>query len=144
MMDGIPLGMAVEGAVAILLILTIGYCIVLNHRLKRLHSDRETLRQMVTDLVQATNLANSAVMELKTAAGDADDRLARRIEEADSFLIQFANHITSGRALMEKIAKITTAARPAAVAEVAAEPNKLQSALAQLAARTKVNRGQAA
>jgi hypothetical protein len=144
MMDGIPLGMAVEGAVAILLILTIGYCIVLNHRLKRLHSDRETLRQMVTDLVQATNLANSAVMELKTAAGEADDRLARRIEEADSFLIQFANHITSGRALMEKIAKITTAARPAAVAEVAAEPNKLQSALAQLAARTKVNRGQAA
>jgi hypothetical protein len=144
MMDGIPLGMAVEGAVAILLILTIGYCIVLNHRLKRLHSDRETLRQMVTDLVQATNLANSAVMELKTAAGEADDRLARRIEEADSFLIQFANHITSGRALMEKIAKITTAGRPAAVAEVAAEPNKLQSALAQLAARTKVNRGQAA
>jgi hypothetical protein len=144
MMDGIPLGMAVEGAVAILLILTIGYCIVLNHRLKRLHADRETLRQMVTDLVQATNLANSAVMELKTAAGEADDRLARRIEEADSFLIQFANHITSGRALMEKIAKITTAARPAAVAEVAAEPNKLQSALAQLAARTKVNRGQAA
>jgi hypothetical protein len=99
---------------------------------------------MVTDLVQATNLANSAVMELKTAAGEADDRLARRIEEADSFLIQFANHITSGRALMEKIGKITTAARPAAVAEVAAEPNKLQSALAQLAARTKVNRGQAA
>ena len=55
MMFGLPLGLIVETAVAVLLALTIGYCVVLNHRLKRLHADRDTLRKMVADLVQATD-----------------------------------------------------------------------------------------
>ncbi len=143
-MQGVPLGVLVESMVAILLVVTIGYCVVLNQRLKRLRDDRETLRQMIGDLVQATNLANTAVLELKTAAQDADTRLAHRIDEADAFLVQFANHIVSGKALMEKIARITTAGRPAPAAEAPAEPTKLQSALQQLAARTRGGRGQAA
>ena len=39
-------GLIVEGMVAILLATTIGYCIILNQRLKRLHSDRDQLLQM--------------------------------------------------------------------------------------------------
>ena len=50
-------GLIVESMVAILLATTIGYCIILNQRLKRLHSDRDQLRKMVADLVQATSLA---------------------------------------------------------------------------------------
>ena len=67
-MFGIGLGMVVEASVAVLLAVTIGYCVILNARLKRLHADRETLQKMVGDLMQATALANAAVMELKTAA----------------------------------------------------------------------------
>ena len=51
-MFGLPLGFLVEGAVAILLALTIGYCIVLNARLKRLHADKDVLRQMVQFMAQ--------------------------------------------------------------------------------------------
>ena len=61
MMSGLSFGMIVEGSVSILLMVTIGYCVVLNSRLKRLHADRDTLRQMVTDLVQATDLAGNRV-----------------------------------------------------------------------------------
>ena len=81
-MFGIGLGMVVEGSVAVLLAVTIGYCVMLNSRLKRLHADRETLQKMVGDLVQATALANAAVMELKTAALEADTKLSERLEEA--------------------------------------------------------------
>ena len=59
------LGLIIEGAVALLLALTIGYCVILNRRLVQLHADRDALRLMVGDLVTATGLANQAIKELK-------------------------------------------------------------------------------
>jgi hypothetical protein len=144
MMTGFSMGLVIEGAVAVLLALTIGYCVVLNGRLKRLHADRDVLRQMISDLVGATNLANQAIKELKSTAVEADLTLNSRLEEAERFGIELANHVSAGTALMERIVKITTAARaaspavPAAAAapvQLAEAPSKLQSALAQLQAR---------
>ncbi|MDF2798401.1 MAG: chemotaxis protein [Devosia sp.] len=143
-MTGFSMGLVIEGAVAVLLALTIGYCVVLNGRLKRLHADRDVLRQMISDLVGATNLANQAIKELKSTAVEADLTLNSRLEEAERFGIELANHVSAGTALMERIVKITTAARaaspavPAAAAapvQLAEAPSKLQSALAQLQAR---------
>lgn len=138
-MFGLPLGFFVESAVAVLLALTIGYCVVLNSRLKRLHADRSVLQQMVADLVGATNLANQAIKELKTTAMDADLALTARLEEAERFGIELANHVSAGSMLMERIAKITSIARshPVAVEPVAEETNKVQSALQQLNARAR-------
>ena len=143
-MTGFSMGLVIEGAVAVLLALTIGYCVVLNGRLKRLHADRDVLRQMISDLVGATNLANQAIKELKSTAVEADLTLNARLEEAERFGIELANHVSAGTALMERIVKITTAARtaspatpapPAAPVQLAEAPSKLQSALAQLQAR---------
>ena len=149
-MFGLSFGMVVEGSVSVLLAVTIGYCVVLNSRLKRLHADRDTLRQMVTDLVQATDLANTAVKELKTTAVEADLVLNARLEEAERFGIQLANHVAAGQSLMERIAKITSVAQARDSVVPAAEepyptpaPTRLQSALQQLAARERI-RGNAA
>jgi len=143
-MFGLSLGIIVEILVAILLATTIGYCVVLNQRLVKLHADRDTLRKMVADLVQATALANSAVHELKTAAYEADAVLNGRLEEAEKFGIELANHVTSGQQLMDKIAKITSLARNGQpLDDRLAEPNKVQSALSQLAMRPRI-RGNAA
>lgn len=146
-MLGLPLGIIVEGAVAVLLALTIGYCVLLNQRLKRLHQDKDVMRQMVADLVGATNLANQAIKELKATAVDADLALTARLEEAERFGIELANHVTAGTALLERIARITSAARTTPVAEPVPEPveqgTKVQSALQQLSARVR-NRGVAA
>ena len=145
---GFNLGMLVEGSVAVLLAVTIGYCAILNQRLKRLHSDRETLTKMVADLLHATGLANSAITELKTAALEADAKLNDRLEQAEKFEIELAAQVSNGAQLIEKIARITAAARtqplpeaPVAKSEptkpaVALEPqSKLHSALQQLAMR---------
>ena len=146
-MFGLPLGLLVESAVAVLLALTIGYCFVLNNRLKRLHQDKDMLRQMIADLVGATNLANKAIKELKQTAVEADLALNGRLEEADRFGVELANHVHAGTVLMERIVKITSAARPAAAIEPPqpAEPpaNKVQSAIEQLSLRSR-QRGEAA
>lgn len=144
-MFGLPLGIFVEGAVAILLVMTIGYCMVLNQRLKRLHADKDMLRQMVADLVAATNLANQAIRELKQTAVEADLALNSRLEEAERFGIELANHVNAGTVLMDRIVQITSAARASRVAEQieAPTPNKVQSALEQLSARVR-SRGAAA
>lgn len=143
-MFGLPLGIFVEGAVAVLLALTIGYCVLLNQRLKRLHQDKDAMRKMVADLVAATNLANQAIKELKSTAVEADLALTSRLEEAERFGVELANHVTAGTALMERIARITSAARQSQVAaEPVEETNKVQSALQQLSARVR-NRGVAA
>ncbi len=110
MMSEIPLGLVVEIGVAILLMMTIGYCFVLNNRLKKLHADKNALRQMVTDLVQATNLANSAISSLKDNATEADIMLSARLQDADIFANELANHISSGQAVLERISQITQAA----------------------------------
>lgn len=142
-MFGLPLGILVEGAVAILLATTIGYCVVLNQRLQRLHADRDALRQMVVDLVSATNLANQAIKELKATAVEADLTLSSRLEEAERFGIELANHVNAGTVLMERIAKITSVARHSQAIEPVEEPNKVQSALQQLQSRVR-SRGAAA
>jgi hypothetical protein len=143
MMFGLPFGIVVEGAVAVLLALTIGYCVVLNGRLKRLHADKDVLRQMVADLVGATNLANQAIKELKQTAVETDLALNSRLEEAERFGIELANHVNAGTVLMDRIVKITSAARQSPVIEQIETPNKVQSALEQLSARVRT-RGAAA
>ncbi len=142
-MFGLPLGLFVEGAVAILLALTLGYCVVLNQRLQRLHQDKDAMRQMVADLVTATNMANQAIKELKSSAVEADLALTSRLEEAERFGVELANHVTAGTVLMERIAKITSVARHSQAIEPVEPQNKVQSALAQLSERVR-SRGAAA
>jgi hypothetical protein len=150
-MFGIGLGMVVEASVAVLLAVTIGYCVILNARLKRLHADRDTLQKMVGDLVQATALANAAVMELKTAALEADNKLVARLDEAARFEQTLTQSVATGSQLIEKIARITAAARTQMQPEAAPAPtaseaksrpavhvepqSRLASALQQLAMR---------
>src|SRR6185312_9386714 len=100
MMLGMSFGMLVESSVAVLLAVTIGYCVVLNGRLKRLHADRDALGRMVADLVRATDLANTAVKELKATADEADLALKVRLEEAERFGIELANHVTAGQQVL--------------------------------------------
>jgi hypothetical protein len=144
-MFGLPFGVVVETLVAILLATTIGYCITLNQRLKRLHADRDQLRKMVTDLVSATTLANAAIQELKATAQDAETVLEMRLGAAEKFGIELANHVNAGQQILDKISRITTAARNGVPVtdDRMPEPTRLQSALAQLAQRQRI-RGDAA
>lgn len=110
-MTELPLGAIVEILVSILLVLTIGYSILLNERLKKLHADRNELKQNIANLLQATEQANSSIHELRQTANDAEMTLSARLEQADRFAVELANHITSGQAVMDRIAKIIAVSR---------------------------------
>ena len=49
MSSNLPL--LIESLVSILLLLTIGYCILLNKRLKRLRSDEQSLKATISELI---------------------------------------------------------------------------------------------
>jgi ABC-type transporter Mla subunit MlaD len=134
----LPFGLLIEGVVALLLALTIGYCVVLNDKLKKLHADRDALKQMVTDLVQATDLANGAISALRQAAGEADDRLRGQLEEVDRVSAELSESVSAGRGVMDRIARVTQVVQthdelvPPPVAE-APKPAGARQALDQLA-----------
>lgn len=153
-MFGMGLGIVVETAVAILLAVTIGYCAVLNARLKRLRQDRESLGKIIGDLVHATGLANGAVAELKAAALEAEAKLTSRLGEAEEVSLVIANQVAAAASVIDKIARITSAAKaqpapvitpepaakvaraePAEPVRLAEVPNRLQSALQMLEGR---------
>jgi hypothetical protein len=69
--------------------------------------------------------------------------LSARLEEAERFGVELANHVNAGTVLMERIARITSVARHSQAIEPVPEPNKVQSALQQLTERVRT-RGAAA
>ncbi|WP_407050486.1 DUF6468 domain-containing protein [Methyloraptor flagellatus] len=110
------LQIAVEGLVSVLLILTIGYCMLLNMRLKRLRADEANLRATISELLTATEIAERAITGLKQTASDCDKTLAQRLREAEFFSMEISREISEGEKVLGRIAAITQAARAATTA----------------------------
>ncbi|WP_196257655.1 DUF6468 domain-containing protein [Pelagibacterium limicola] len=130
-MTGLSLGLIIEGTVAVLLATTIGYCILLNRRIASLQADRLALQQMTADLVQATTMANAAIRGLKETAVEADETLNQRLNEAERFAIELANHVNAGQAVMDRITRITQAARSQQGGDQAAKASTALKALTE-------------
>jgi hypothetical protein len=109
----LSLGLLIEGLVAFLLVLTIGYCVVLNWRLKRLRADEEALRATISELITATEIAERAIMGLKATASHCDLTLAQRLQEAERYSNHIANQINTGEAVLKRIAQIAAATKQA-------------------------------
>ena len=71
-----------ESAVAILLAVTLGYCVVLERRMRVFRNDQEALRALVTELDEATERAERAVAGLSQTTRDVHETLDHRIAEA--------------------------------------------------------------
>ena len=113
------IGLVIEGLVAILLVLTIGYCMVLNSRLKMLKSDEQALKATISELITATEIAERAIAGLKLTVRDCDLSLGERLRNADQLSGEIARQLDEGKAVLERLTRIVLAARPAAVSSVA-------------------------
>ena len=69
------LPLTIESLVAILLLLTILYCIRLNEQLKRLKADEQSMQQTIAELITATEIAERAIAGLKATVREADETL---------------------------------------------------------------------
>ena len=101
----------IDTLVAILLCLTIGYCVLLNRRLKLLKSDEQSLRATISELVTATEIAERAIAGLKVTVRDCDMGLGERVRSAERLTIELDRGIVAGRELLNRLSQIATAGR---------------------------------
>jgi Domain of unknown function (DUF6468) len=111
MSDG--LGMIIECLVAILLMLTIGYCMRLNRRLKLLRADEDALRVTIAELVTATEIAERAIAGLKITARECDIGLGERLSRAERLNAELDRKLAVGKDVLGQLSKIATAGRRA-------------------------------
>lgn len=113
-MSALPIGLIIEALVAVLLLITIAYCWILNRRLQRLRADEQTLRATISELMTATEIAERAIFGLKTTAAEADKTLGRRLKEAATMSNTLVEQIGEGDKVFTRISQIAGAARSVA------------------------------
>jgi hypothetical protein len=113
-------GIAIESLVAILLMLTIGYCILLNKRLKRLKADEHSLKATIGELITATEIAERAIGGLKHTVRDVNENLGNQLTSAAQMSKQLKTQLAEGDDVLRRLSKIAIAARPAPGPEVEA------------------------
>lgn len=111
------LGMVIESLVAVLLILTIGYCMLLNKRLKRLKADEQSLKATIGELITVTEIAERAIGGLKLTVRDVNENLGSQISAATALAEQLKAQLAESDHVVRRLSKIALAARPLAEAE---------------------------
>ncbi|MFT4121502.1 DUF6468 domain-containing protein [Bradyrhizobium sp.] len=128
------LGMAIETLVAILLMLTIGYCILLNKRLMRLKADEHSLKAVIAELITATEIAERAIGGLKLAVRDVNENLGSQLAAATQMSDQLYKQLSEADNVVRRLSKIAIAARPATSPEPVAAPAAKPSSAKAVAA----------
>ena len=127
------LGIAIESLVTILLMITIGYCMLLNKRLKRLKADEQTLKATIGELITATEIAERAIGGLKHTVRDVNENLGNQLNAATEMSAQLKKQLAEADNVVRRLSKIAIAARPPE-AEPAAAPPQISAAKAVAAA----------
>lgn len=113
-------GVVIESLVAVLLLLTIGYCMLLNTRLKRLKADEHSLKATIGELITATEIAERAIGGLKHTVRDVNENLGNQLNSAAQMSQQLKKQLAEGDNVIRRLSRIAIAARP--LSEVEAEP----------------------
>ncbi len=121
-------GLIIEGLVAILLMITIGYCMILNKRLKRLKADERALTATIAELITATEMAERAVAGLRNTARECEGTLGERLVTAEQCCAELNRQVKAGDLVIERLARVVVASRklddvqPVAAAPAAPAP----------------------
>lgn len=132
------LGIVIEGLVAILLVMTIGYCMLLNKRLKKLKADEQSLKATIGELITVTEIAERAIGGLKHTVRDVNENLGAQINAATALAELLKGQLAEGDHVVRRLSKIALAARPLA-AQVQAEPEVQTQAAAARVSTARAN-----
>ena len=129
------LGFMIESLVAILLVLTIGYCMLLNKRLQRLKADEHSLKAVIGELVTATEIAERAIGGLKHTVRDVNEHLGVQLSAAHDMSDLLKKQLGEADHVVRRLSKIASAARapvdePVAAPQAPAAPVTTQAAAA--------------
>jgi Domain of unknown function (DUF6468) len=132
-------GLMIESLVAVLLVLTIAYSVLLNKRLKRLKSDELMLKATISELITATEIAERAIVGLKVTVRECDQGLGEKLRSAERFAGEIGRQIEAGEEICKRLAQIVSAGRPgsADAAPIAHDTQATVKAAQAFAARTR-------
>ena len=97
------LPITIESLVAMLLLLTILYCVRLNHQLMRLKADGTTMKATIAELMAATEIAERAIAGLKATVRDADETLGERLKAAEPYSVEMRQNATAGAEVLNRL-----------------------------------------
>jgi hypothetical protein len=103
--------MMIEILVAILLMLTVGYCMRLNRQLKVLKGDEQALRTIIAELVTATEIAERAIAGLKITVRESDAGLTERLSRAETMTGDLDRRLVAGKDVLHRLSQIVSAGR---------------------------------
>jgi hypothetical protein len=145
------IGFFVEGTVAILLVVTIVYCMILDRRLRRFRADEQSLKATILELVTATETAERAIGGLKMTVSESDGGLAAHLRDAERLSSEIARKLEAGDALLQRLSQIAAVGRASPVAAAAppkpavpkssSNPQSILAAAQALVERAKLRAG---
>ena len=106
------LGLIIESLVAVLLVLTIGYCMLLNSRLKRLKADEHSLKAVIAELITATEIAERAIGGLKLAVRDVNENLGNQLAAATQMSDQLRKQLAESDGVVRRLSRGMASSRP--------------------------------
>ena len=103
----IPFSLLLDGFVAVLLIVTIGYALTLNSRLGTLRKDKEELQRLALSFGESTARAEVSIAEL----GVSIDVLQERIKRAESLREDLVFLVERGNGTADTLEELVRTAR---------------------------------
>lgn len=92
-----------EALVAVLLLVTAGYCFVLNRRLSVLRSSRDEMQRLLDEFVAATSKAENSIDKLKQASADVGNALQERVGAARELADELSMIVQTGGSLADRL-----------------------------------------
>src|SRR5713101_1145846 len=110
-------GVVIESLVTVLLMVTVGYCMLLNKRLQRLKADEHSLKATIAELITATEIAERAIGGLKHTVRDVNEHLGSQLTAATQMSAHLKSQLAEGDGVIRRLSRIASAARPASAPE---------------------------
>jgi Domain of unknown function (DUF6468) len=137
-------GYMVESMVAVLLLLTILYCVRLNNQLRLLKADEHSLRATISELITATEIAERAIGELKSTMREGEQTLGERLRRSEQLSDDIERQLVAGEALLTRLSRIVGATRVSETTTVTPSAKAVAAAAQAFAERARTKLGDAA
>ena len=98
-----PIGMILEVLVAVLLVVTVVYCAILDRRLKALRSGQDGLKAIIEGLDGATRRAQTSIGELRAAAEATGMNLSGHVAKARALSDELQIMLEAGNVLADRL-----------------------------------------
>lgn len=99
----LDMGFWLNALVAILLAVTVGYCLILNRRLTALRGNQAEMRKLLSEFTDAARQAETSASHLKTVSDQIAGTLDQRMTEGRALADELNSITKSGERLAERI-----------------------------------------